>query len=182
MWFSVFQAAVLLSSSLVAAAPAPEASAAASDSKFTYFEMPTALAGPCNLCTGPDGAIWVQDILVDKIARIDPDTGDVEDFDIPYDGPGLQGGALLGIPDTLLNRSALACALQPGHDGNIYAASGHRNQFSRINPTTKKIDVFTPNPPAPLGDVLFLNDLYAHPDGVSASLSCVSEMEAVKND
>lgn len=107
---------MLLSSSLVAAAPAPEASAAA-DSKFTYYEMPTALAGPCDLCTGPDGAIWVQDILVDKIARIDPDTGDVEEFDIPYDGPGLQGGALLGIPDALLSRTALACALQPGHDG-----------------------------------------------------------------
>jgi streptogramin lyase len=180
MRFSTFQAAVLLSSSLVAAAPAPEASSAAG-SKFTYYEMPTALAGPCDLCTGPDGAIWVQDILVDKIARIDPDTGDVEEFDIPYDGPGLQGGALLGIPDALLNRTALACALQPGHDGNIYAASGLRNQFSRINPTTKKIDVFTPNPPNPLGDVLFLNDLYAHPDGVSATLSRIPGMKGASN-
>lgn len=177
---SFFQAAVLLSSSLVAAAPAPQASAAASDSLFTYYEMPTALAGPCDLCTGPDGAIWVQDILVDKIARIDPDTGDVEEYDIPYTGPGLQGGALLGIPD-LLNRSALACALQPGHDGNIYAASGLRNQFIRINPTTKAIDVFTPNPPAPLGDVLFLNDLYAHPKGVSAALPQVPGIEGLKH-
>jgi len=169
MRFSIFQAAVLLTSSLVAAAPASEA--AALDSRFRYYEMPTPMAGPCDLCTGPDGAIWAQDILVDKIARIDPHTGEVEEFEIPYDGPGLQGGALLGVPDAFLNRTALACAIQPGHDGNIYAASGLRNQFIRINPTTKKIDVFTPNPPNPLGNLLFLNDLYAHPEGVSDNLS-----------
>jgi hypothetical protein len=46
------------------------------DSKFTCFDMPTALAGPSDFITGLDGAIWVEDLLVDKVARIDVNTGE----------------------------------------------------------------------------------------------------------
>ena len=113
------------------------------------------------MTTGPDGAIWVEDILVDKIARVDPDTGEVEEFDIPY-----TTGPLLGLGD-IAGRGALACAIQPGDDGNLYAASGIRNQFVKIEPTTKNITVFTPPPGNPLGNLQPFNDLYAGPTGVS---------------
>lgn len=31
-------------------------------SRFTYYNMPTALAGPCDLANGPDGLIWGEDV------------------------------------------------------------------------------------------------------------------------
>jgi streptogramin lyase len=85
--------------SVAAAAPAADAHA----SRFTYYDMLTPLAGPCDLTTGPDGAIWASDLLVDKIARIDPKTGVVEEFAIPYSEAPIRGiGEIAG-------RGALAC-------------------------------------------------------------------------
>ena len=138
------------------------ANAAPASDGFTYFPMLTPLAGPCDLCTGPDGAIWAEDILVDKIARVDPNTGTVEEFDIPYNT-----GPLLGLGD-IAGRGAFACAIQPGEDGMLYAASGIRNQFVRINHNTKNITVFTPPPPNPLGNLEPFNDLWRGPKGASA--------------
>lgn len=135
---------------LVVAAPAP--------SSFTFYNMPTPLSGPCDSCTGPDGALWVQNILVDTIARIDPNTGKVDgmksipdlvtpltrrlEYPIPYTTPKLNYTVLPGFNQTG-GRTAFACAIRPGNDGNIYAASGIRNQFLRINTTSRKIDVFS---------------------------------------
>jgi streptogramin lyase len=55
---------------LAIAAPAP--------SSFTFYNLPTPLSGPCDSVQGPDGALWVSNILANTIARIDPNTGDVE--------------------------------------------------------------------------------------------------------
>ena len=79
---------------------------AASASRFTFYDMKTPEAGPCNLTTGPDGAIWVQDFLVNKIARIDVNTGDVEEYDIPYTNNPLSSAAHPSVD----GRTALACA------------------------------------------------------------------------
>lgn len=144
--------------------------APADDSKFIYYNMPTALAGPCDLTTGPDGAIWAEDIFVNKIARVDVQTGEVTEYDIPF-----TNGPILTTP-VVAGRGALACAIQPGNDGMLYAASGIRNQFVRINPTTKKIDVFTPKPFNPLGNLQPLNDLWAGPTGVSPSSDIINRI------
>jgi len=101
-------------------------------------------------------------MFVDKIARIDPQTGVVQEYDIPYTTPALNASVLPGQG----GRTALACAIRPGNDGNIYAASGIRNQFLRINTTTRHIDVFTPTPYNPAGDLQPFNDLTAGPDGM----------------
>lgn len=131
------------------------------DSKFSFYDMPTLLAGPCDLTTGPDGAIWVEDILVDKIARIDINTGEVTEYDIPYSEDPVST-----LPE-IAGRGALACAILPGNDGMLYAASGVRNQLVRIDPISKEIDVFTPAPFDALGDLQPLNDMYRGPEGVS---------------
>jgi len=149
------------------AAPAPQLLPPPSDaSKFTYYSPLTPNAGPCDLCTGPDGAIWAEDILVNKIQRIDPSTGVVEEYEIPYTTPALDFSVL----PTLEGRTAFACAIRPGADGNIYAATGIRNEFVRVNVTTKKIDVFTPPPPNPLGNLQPFNDLWTGPEGVSRKI------------
>lgn len=152
--FAVVALATSTVAKLVTALPAP--------GTFTFYDMPTALAGPCDQCEGPDGALWVQDILVNKIARIDPKTGKVDEYDIPYTTPAANLNVLPGGG----GRTALACAIRPGRDGYIYAASGIRNQLVQINPTTRKIRVFTPQPYNPAGDLQPFNDLYAGPTGM----------------
>ncbi|QDS72785.1 hypothetical protein FKW77_005458 [Venturia effusa] len=112
------------------------------DGSFAFYDMPTPGSGPCDSATGPDGALWAQNILVDTNVRIDPGTGQVSEYRISYTIPGTNDPAVL--PALTNGRTALACAIRTGNDGNLYAASGLRNQFLRINPGTKKIDVFRP--------------------------------------
>lgn len=52
---------------------------------FTFYDMPTPVSGPCDSATGPDGALWVQNILVDTIVRIDPLSGEVSGSYICFD-------------------------------------------------------------------------------------------------
>ena len=52
--------------------------AAPTSSAFTFYDLPTPLSGPCDSVQGPDGALWVSNILANTIARIDPKTGAVE--------------------------------------------------------------------------------------------------------
>lgn len=133
-------------------------------SSFTFYDLPTPLSGPCDLCEGPDGALWGQDQLGPSLFRIDPASGDVEDFKIPFT---LEPFSNVTLP-TVLDRIALSCAIRPGDDGNVYASFGTRNQLVRINPSSKKIDVF--GPPnligQPAGDLQPFNDLYSSPDGI----------------
>ncbi|KUJ17349.1 uncharacterized protein LY89DRAFT_746879, partial [Mollisia scopiformis] len=92
------------------------------------------------------------------------------EYPIPYTLPALPFSSLPGYSLTS-GVTALACAIRPGEDGNLYAGSGIRNQFIRINPTTRKIDVFTPQPFDPLGDLQPFNDLTAGPTGMFFSQS-----------
>jgi streptogramin lyase len=60
----------------------------------------------------------------------------------------------------------LSCAIRKGADGNLYAANGVRNQLVRINPYTKKIDIFQ-NPDSNIaGNLQPFNDLYTSKDGM----------------
>lgn len=48
----------------------------------------------------------------------------------------------------------------------MYAASGIRNQLVKINPRTKQINVLTPTPYNPLGNLEPFNDLWTTEDGM----------------
>ena len=137
------------------------------DSLFTFYDLPTTLSGPCDLCAGPDGALWGQDQLVNQVFRIDPESSRIETFDIPFTLDPILNATLPPVLGNVAGRTALSCAIRPGADGNIYSAFGTRNQLVRINPVTKKIDVFTPdNLLQPLGDLQPFNDLYTAHDGI----------------
>jgi streptogramin lyase len=79
--FSVFATALTLH---VSAAPAL---LERDTSRFTYYDMTTPLIGPCDLAVGPDGALWGQGILVDTFFRVDPATGRVDEYPIPFTTP-----------------------------------------------------------------------------------------------
>lgn len=92
--------------------------------RFTFYDMPTPAAGPCDLCTGPDGALWGEDQLEAIIFRIDPKTGKVQEFPIPWTLPASN----VSLPgESVAGRAALSCAIRPGADGNIYASTGMRS-------------------------------------------------------
>jgi streptogramin lyase len=71
-----------------------------------------------------------------------------------------------GVLKSVTDRTALSCAIRQGADGNLYAGNGLRNQLVRINPITKKIDIFEPAPINPLGNLFNFNDLYSAKDGI----------------
>ncbi|MCJ1441974.1 MAG: hypothetical protein MMC23_002466 [Stictis urceolatum] len=131
--------------------------------KFTFYETPTSFSGPCDLDTGPDGAIWVSDQLVNKLARVDVTTGAVTDYPIPWTLPPLAENPLAGLAGGRLN---LACVVRSGADGHLYAANGLRNQLVKMNVTTKDIEVLTPPGLGPAGNLQPFNDAYTAEDGI----------------
>jgi streptogramin lyase len=134
---------------------------------FRYYENPGLLQGPCDIATGPDGNIWTQNFLDNTISKIEIQSGKITNYPIPYSPDQLYNASL-----PLAGRVAFACAIQPGRDGNLYAATGIRSQFLKINPKTGFIKVFTP--PAPnvplLGNIQPFNDLWDGGSGVSGGL------------
>lgn len=108
-----------------------------------------------------------QGILKNIIFRIDPATGQIEEYPIPFTTPlSPMPIELPGLLKDLTDRTAISCAIRKGADGNLYAANGLRNQLVRINPTTKKIDIFQQPIPNPLGNLQPFNDLFTAEDGM----------------
>lgn len=152
----------IAASLIIAATAAPVADDAAS--RFTFVDLPTPAALPCDLCTGPDGAEWVQYFLSEKLARIDPVTKQVKEYDIPWTSPPL--GNLSSLPSA--GGLALgACVIRPGKDGNIYAANGLRNQLVKLDLKTEKVTVYTPpGLLSALGNLQPFNDLWPGETGM----------------
>ncbi|KAH3971150.1 hypothetical protein HBI56_204330 [Parastagonospora nodorum] len=166
---------LVLFAPVVLAIPAPQLDLTPSHSKgdsdparFKYYENPDALQGPCDITTGPDGNIWTQNFLDNSISRIHINSGQVTNYPVPYSPDQLYNSSL-----PLTGRIAFACAIQPGKDGNLYAATGIRSQFLKINPKTGFIKVFTP--PVPnfpfLGNIQPFNDLWAGETGMWYTLT-----------
>ena len=108
-----------------------------------------------------------QGILKNILFRIDPDTGKIDEYPIPFTTPlSPTPIELPRVAKSITDRTAFSCAIRKGADGNLYAANGVRNQLVRINPTTKKIDIFQ-NPESNIaGNLQPFNDLYTSKDGM----------------
>lgn len=132
--------------------------------RFRYYDNPDLLQGPCDITTGPDGNIWTQNFLDNSISKVDVNSGEITNYPIPYSPDQLYNATL-----PLTGRVAFACAIQPGSDGYLYAATGIRSQFLKINPRNGLIKVFTPPiPNVPfLGNIQPFNDLWDGGTGVS---------------
>lgn len=164
--FTLLGAAALFTQ--VISAPAPQnfpGNVSPEDPRFTYYDFKTPLTGPCDLTTGPDGAIWSSNFITNTIGRVDPITGAVTEYKVP--------STSLADPrlGDLAGRAGFSCVIQPGSDGFLYAASGIRNELLKINPKTKEIKVFTPPStgelPSPAGNLEPFNDMWRGPKGVS---------------
>ena len=96
----------------------------------------TRQAGPTSVITGPDGALWLSELAVDKIARFDVSARRFTD-EIPVESK--KNGARSG-PGMLVN----------GPDGNIWFTEMLGNQIGRLNPKTKEIYEFQAPSATPL--------------------------------
>lgn len=87
------------------------------------------------------------------------------EYPIPYDGNALP---LTNLPTggSIGNREAFACAIRLGADGNMYSASGIRNQLVKINVQTKKMQILTPPGIGSAGNLQPFNDLWTLKDGM----------------
>lgn len=85
------------------------------DSAFTSWFLPSPESGPCDVSTGPDNKIYVQEFFTNKIARFDQNTGTFKEFPIPFNL------AEVGIGNLPLPGYAkfelLSCAIRTGYDG-----------------------------------------------------------------
>jgi virginiamycin B lyase len=62
-----------------------------STKEFKYFDPPSYIAtqkptGAYGITTAGDGSVWWAEDMADRMSRIDPATGKVEEYKIPYDG------------------------------------------------------------------------------------------------
>lgn len=142
--------------------------------RFRYYENQDFLQGPCDITTGPDGNIWTQNFLDNTVSKIEIGTGRITNYKVPYSPDQLYPNQSL----PLTGRIAFACAIQPGSDGNLYAATGVRSQFLKIDPSNGNIKVFTPPlPNVPfLGNIQPFNDLWDGGSGVGHPSVITSEI------
>jgi streptogramin lyase len=153
-------AAGLLTVAFIIGGAATPARTHAATSRWTFYPTLTPHAGPCVNLPGLDGAEWFEETYAKRIARIDIDTGKVEEFPVPSYYGGYSGGEsgntrvidLNGTPVT-----TLTCAIGNGDDGLIYFSNGTPNQIGSIDPFTKKIELY--NAPHELGNVEPFNDI-----------------------
>jgi virginiamycin B lyase len=117
--------------------------------QFVQYLMPTPASFPVGVRTAADGTIWVGESLGMKIARINPNTGQITEYPLL----GINGlltsilGGLLG--GSIGNPLPMAGPIAEASDGNIYfsvsfpAAVGLGNQIARFNPTTHQVRMWS---------------------------------------
>src|ERR1700730_12490933 len=68
---------------LVAGAVTAAVQPALASPLFTEYQVPTPASVPCNTISGPDNAVWYEELADNKIGRLDPATGSISEFTIP---------------------------------------------------------------------------------------------------
>ncbi|KAH6712640.1 hypothetical protein BKA61DRAFT_577710 [Leptodontidium sp. MPI-SDFR-AT-0119] len=136
-------------------APAPQkfpGDVSLQDPRFTYYPFNTPWAGPCDLTTGPDGAIWSSNFITNTIGRVDPITGDISEYQVPsVNLTKLRLGDILG-------KVGLSCVIQPGSDGFLSTRRQKRSK-SLQPPSTGEF-------PSELGNLEPFNDMWRGPKGI----------------
>jgi virginiamycin B lyase len=150
--------------SLAASSQRPSPSTPADPADLRFFAMPTPFSGPTVITAGPDGAAWTMQMFANQIARIDPITGDVREYPIPW-GPTCPRPHTSPGPGILpAGFTSLSCTIKPGADGNIYFTNGIRNQIGQLNPSTGAVQLFTPR--GRFGGLFPLTDLSSSADAI----------------
>ena len=98
--------------------------------EFTGFAVPSGVklgrsASPYGMAISGDGKVWVMLNAVDKMGRVDPITGEIEEFDIPVKGAVPRKGG-------------------PDADGNVWVGLHGAGKLMKIDYKTTKMTVYSP--------------------------------------
>jgi virginiamycin B lyase len=89
---------------------------------YVEYDMPGPSRMPFSAAPDKDGYLWIPDFgLANKITRLDPKTGEMKDFPIPFGGTG-------GVHSAV-----------PAADGSVWLAEQGSNRIGRWDPATQKI-------------------------------------------
>jgi virginiamycin B lyase len=89
---------------------------------YVEYEMPGPSRMPFSAAPDKDGYLWIPNFgVANKITRLDPKTGEMQDFSVPNVG-------------TAAIHSAV-----PGPDGSVWLAEQAANKLGRWDPSTQKI-------------------------------------------
>ena len=92
---------------------------------YVEYEMPGPSRMPFSAAPDKNGFLWIPDFgVANKITRLDPKTGEMKDFPIPFTGTGAIHSAV------------------PAADGSVWIAEQGSNRVGRWDPATEKITEF----------------------------------------
>jgi streptogramin lyase len=102
--------------------------------EWSFFEAPSFKEkneppGAYGIAVAGDGSVWFAENDADKMARIDINTGKVEEFEIPYDG------------------YAMPRRMQSDANGDLWVALWQAGKLMKIDHKTRKMTIY--NPPTP---------------------------------
>jgi virginiamycin B lyase len=92
---------------------------------YVEYDMPGPSRMPFSAAPDKDGNLWIPNFgVADKITRLNPNTGEMTDFQVPFQG-------------TAAIHSAV-----PGPDGAVWLTEQGANRIARWDPVTQKITEF----------------------------------------
>ncbi|CAH0387009.1 unnamed protein product [Bemisia tabaci] len=112
-------------------------------SRFKIYTLEPPLARPCDLCKGPDNGLWGIDIANPYVFRLDPVTGKVDYYVIPFTTPS-SNFSLPPEVGKLVGRLEFGCGIRPGYNGYVYFVTGFRGQLGEINVWNRTVKIVTP--------------------------------------
>jgi streptogramin lyase len=103
--------------------------------EFKFYESPSAkhnpLPGAYGIAVAGDGSVWWAEDEADMMARVDPKTGTVEEFKIPYEG------------------HAFPRRMNTDANGDLWVALWNAGKLMKIDHKSKQMTIYTP--PTPTG-------------------------------
>jgi len=102
----------------------PRPSGKATQVVITTYDLPRPNSAPHDALVGPDGNIWYNDFVSPYIGKLDPETGEVTEYELPIQKPGFAVGSH---------------AIDFSDDGLIYASGMHQSYVVEFNPTTEEM-------------------------------------------
>lgn len=88
------------------------------DQGFKEYPVPTEQSGPGRLDFDSEGNVWFPELYTDKLAKLDPRTGKIEEWDTPSEG-GLPAGARVDSADVVWVSEPMADQLVAFKDGKF---------------------------------------------------------------
>ena len=89
---------------------------------YVEYDMPAPSRMPFSAAPDKNGYLWIPDFgVANKITRLDPKSGEMKDFSIPFTGTG-------GVHSAV-----------PASDGSVWIAEQGSNRIGKCDPATQKI-------------------------------------------